>query len=184
MNGGAMKEIQITAGHAGDEALRALYQTAFPESERIPWDDLMRLVGEMSLDFTAYYEDDALVGLTIVYPRKSFNWFWYFAVSEPLRGKGLGQQILTRLINRYQGQACVLDMESPYQEPCDNLEQRRRRHGFYLRNGFHDTHVYRTYGDVTFTIMMMGPGTFTMRDWDNIIEELKRSWWPDDLADA
>ena len=136
---------QITSDTA-DEKIKLLYETAFPEDERIPWDDLMRLVDEMPLDFTAYYDEDNFIGFTIVYPRKSFNWYWYFAVCEELRGKGYGQQILTQLIEKYKGQTCVLDMESPTQV-CDNISQRRRRHDFYLRNGFRDTNVYRTYNE-------------------------------------
>lgn len=167
---------QITTTNA-DEQIKQLYQTAFPEGEQIPWDDLMRLVEEMPLDFTAYYDEDEFIGFTIVYPRPTFNWYWYFAVREELRGKGLGQQILTQLIGRYEGQPCVLDMESP-EQICDNTEQRKRRHDFYLRNGFRDTNVYRTYNGITMTIMMMGPGTFTMHDWDKIVGELKQFWWP------
>ena len=179
----------------------------------------MRLIGEMPLDFTAYYdgevkeqreqsqaclnsaesrenstEGQAFIGFTIVYPRKSFNWFWYFVVREELRGKGYGQQMLTRLIERYKGQSFVLDMESTTQV-CDNLEQRKRRQAFYLRNGFRDTHVYRTYNDITMTIMMRGErqrvgdgtsgiGTFTMQDWDDIVDELKKYWWPEDLKEV
>ena len=81
-----------------DEKIKQLYETAFPEDEQIPWDDLMRLVGEMPLDFTTYYDGETFVGFTIVYPRKQFNWYWYIAVCEELRGKGFGQQILTQLI--------------------------------------------------------------------------------------
>jgi GNAT superfamily N-acetyltransferase len=101
------------------------------------------------------------------------NWHWYFAVREELREKGIGQQIRTQLIEKYEGQSCVLDMESPYQEPCPNPEQRKRRHGFYIRNGFRDTNVYRRYDDIEMTIMMMEPGTFTIKDWDEITAELK-----------
>ena len=82
-----MTEKRITIATA-DEQIRRLYETAFPEDEQIPWDDLIRLVGEMPLDFTAYYDSETFIGFTIVYPRKSFNWFWYFAVREELRGKG------------------------------------------------------------------------------------------------
>ena len=194
---------RITAANA-DEKIKQLYETAFPEGEQIPWNNLMRLVGEMPLDFTAYYDGEEFIGFTIVYPWKSFNWYWYFAVRQELRGKGYGQRILTQLIERYKGQTCVLDMESPTQV-CDNIDQRKRRHAFYLRNGFRDTNVYRTYNDITMTIMMMGKGTlalpssdatqpsssklgqpslfprFTMQDWDDIIHELKRYWWPEDL---
>lgn len=171
----------ITAANA-DEKIKQLYKTAFPEDEQIPWKDLMRLVEEMPLDFTAYYDGEDFIGFTIVYPRKSFNWFWYFAVCEGLRGKGYGQQILTLFIESYKGQTCVLDIESPTQV-CENIDQRKRRHGFYLRNGFRDTNVYRTYNDITWTIMMMGKGTFTMQDWDDIIHELQQFWWPDDIEE-
>ena len=173
---------QITAATA-DEKIKQLYETAFPKDEQIPWNDLMRLVDEMPLDFTAYYEGGDFVGLTIVYPRKTFNWYWYFAVREELRGKGYGQQILSQLIERYKGQTCVLDMESPTQV-CENIVQRKRRHNFYLRNGFRDTNVFRTYNNITMTIMMMGEGTFTMQDWDDIIHELQQFWWPDDIKEG
>ena len=172
---------QITAANV-DTNIKQLYESAFPEGEQIPWDDLMRLVEEMPLDFTAYYDGADFIGFTIVYPRKSFNWFWYFAVREELRGKGYGQQILTQLIELYKEQNFVLDMESPTQV-CENINQRKRRHAFYLRNGFRDTNVYRTYNDITITIMMRGEGTFTMQDWDDIIHELQQFWWPVDITE-
>ena len=164
------------------QKIKQLYETAFPEDEQIPWDDLMRLIGEMPLDFTAYYDGEAFIGFTIVYPRKSFNWFWYFAVREELRGKGYGQRILSQLLDNYEDQPFVLDMESTTQV-CDNLEERRKRQAFYLRNGFRDTNVYRTYNDITMTIMMRGEGTFTMQDWDDLIHELQKFWWPDDIKE-
>lgn len=168
---------QITAANA-DEQIKRLYQTAFPEEEQIPWADLLRLVKEMPLDFTAYYDNEVFIGLTIVYPRPTYNWFWYFAVCEELRGKGYGQQILTQLIERYKDSSNILDMESP-EHPSPNPEQRKRRHEFYLRNGFRDTHVYRSFDDNTFTIMMMGEGTFTKEDYDDILKELQRFLIPE-----
>ena len=52
---------QITAANV-NEQIKLLYQTAFPEDEQIPWDDLVRLIGEMHLDFTAYYEEENFIG--------------------------------------------------------------------------------------------------------------------------
>lgn len=178
-----LNRVHVTSEYADDVQLKGLYESAFPVDEQIPWDDLMGLIETMSLDFTAYYENEVLIGFTVVYPRRSFNWYWYFAVREELRGKGYGQQILNMLKERYAGQSCVLDMESPYQTPCENAEQRRRRHGFYLRNGFSDTNVYRTYNGITMTVMMMGNGTFTIQDWNDIIDELKRFWWREDIEE-
>ena len=53
-------------------------------------------------------------------------------------------------------------------------------HAFYLRNGFRDANVYRRYDDIEMTMMMMGLGTFTLDDWDEITAELKQHWnWED-----
>lgn len=56
-----LTEIQKTAANA-DEKIKHLYETAFPEGEKIPWDDLMRLIEEMSLDSTAYYDGEEFIG--------------------------------------------------------------------------------------------------------------------------
>ena len=168
------KNFQLDPANANED-VRRLYESAFPKEEQIPWKDLMRLMKMMSLDFSVYYEDGNLVGLTIVYPRQQFNWFWYFAVPEELRGQGIGQRILTQLIEKYSGQSNILDMESP-EQVCENSEQRKRRHAFYLRNGFRDTGVGKSFKGIDYTIMMNGEGTFTQRDYDLIIDEL-RSYW-------
>lgn len=169
-----MQTIQLNLDEENAQ-VRRLYETAFPQEEQIPWADLMRLMKTMSLDFTVYYEDGNLVGLTIVYPRPQFNWFWYFAVPEELRGRGIGQRILTQLIEKYSGQSNILDMESP-EQVCENSEQRKRRHAFYLRNGFRDTEVGKSFKGIDYTIMMIGEGSFTQHDYDQIINEL-RSYW-------
>ena len=171
-----MIEKKITSAQANNIQVKQLYEAAFPENERIPWPDLMRLIDEMQLDFTTYEENNKLVGFTIVYPSSKVNWFWYFAVKEELRGQGIGQKILTLLLQKYEGKTCVLDMESPYQDPCPNPEQRNRRHKFYLRNGFRDTNLFKSYSDIEMTMMIIGPESFTMSDWDTITNELRQHW--------
>lgn len=52
-----MKDKTITAQNV-DNQIKALYETAFPVEEQVPWKDLLRLIGEMPLDFTAYYDED------------------------------------------------------------------------------------------------------------------------------
>ena len=158
---------KITSQTALDPEIRGLYETAFPVEEQIPYEDLMGLVDEMPLDFTVYYEDGEFMGFTIVYPRKEFNWFWYFAVRDELRGKGIGQQILSMLIEEYRHCTNILDMESPDQM-CENSEVRKRRYAFYLRNGFRKTGVGKSFEGIDYTILMNGEGTFTMQDYENV----------------
>ncbi len=172
-----MTEKQITSADAQDARILRIYEEAFPEEERIPFDDIIRLTDDIPLDFTAYSLGSCLIGFTIVCPREPFTWFWYFAVRADLRGRGIGQDILSSLLQRYRGKRCVLDIESPRQA-CANREQRLRRHAFYLRNGFRDTHAYRTFAGIEYTILMLGEGTFTMQDYDALIAGLRRFWQP------
>ena len=98
-----MRTVQITAANA-DEKIKQLYETAFPEDEQIPWKDLMRLVEEMPLDFTAYYDGEDFIGFTIVYPRKSINWFWY---------------LFRRCINAYEQKNGIITIEQ--KKPLEEL---------------------------------------------------------------
>lgn len=170
-----MESKKLTSLTALDGAIRKLYETAFPVEEQIPYEDLMILMDKMPLDFTAYYDDKEFIGFTIVYPRRTFNWFWYFAVCSEWRGKGYGQQILSRLIDEYKDCMNILDMESPDQV-CENLEQRKRRCAFYLRNGFRKTGVGKSFEGIDYTILMNGEGTFTLNDYDEVLAELRSFW--------
>ena len=161
---------------AANPALRSLYENSFPDEERIPWKDLLRLVEEMPLEFAEYREGTLLLGITIVYPRPRLSWFWYFAVPEEKRGRGIGQRILSALLARYEGRSMVLDMEDPAQPDAPNPEQRRRRTAFYLRNGFRETGIGRNYGSVAMTMLLFGDDTFTRADYDTLTAELFRLW--------
>lgn len=171
-----MRTEKITAENADNAEVRELYESAFPKEERIPYDELTRLLGVMPIDFVTYHDGDRFVGLTIVLNRADFNWGWYFAVKEELRGRGYGQQILTALMDKYAGRRLVIDIESPEQADCDNIEQRRRRHAFYKRNGFRDTPTAKHFEGIDYTILLAGEGTFTQEDYDNILNDLRKYW--------
>ncbi len=170
-----MRAVKLDTESANDPQCRQLYETAFPREEQIPYDDLVKLLAKMPLDYTAWHCGDSLVGITIVYQRPTTSWFWYFAVREELRGRGYGGRILEALKGRYAHQPLILDMESP-QQAAENSEQRQRRHAFYKRHGFRDTGVGRSLAGIDYTIMMAGEGTFTMTDYDRVIEELRSFW--------
>ena len=172
-----LKAIQINSTNANDEALRRLYETAFPVEEQIPYDDLVYLLDAMDIDYTAYYEGEMLVGLTMVLRLPKYNWGWYFAVQDQLRGKGIGQGILTAVLDKYRdGNPFVIEIESPLQPDAPNHEQRKRRHAFYLRNGLKYTDASRTYEGITYTIMTSSDEPFTQQDYDNIIAALRAAW--------
>ncbi len=172
-----LRQVQINSGNADDEALRRLYETAFPVGEQIPYDDLIHLLDVMDIDYTAYYEGEMLVGLTMVHRLPKYNWGWYFAVQEELRGKGYGQRIFSAVIDKYRnGHPFIMDIESPLQDDAPNPEQRKRRHAFYLRNGMKDTGTCRTYNNITFTILSSSVEPFTQQDYDDIVDALRTAW--------
>ncbi len=156
--------------------LKTLYESAFPTEERINFTDLLRLVEQMPLSISLYYQDDIFIGFTIFFERDDFNWFWYFAVEEELRGNGYGQEILSEMLRHHKSAPMIIDVESPFQEDCNNITQRKRRYDFYLRNGFKDTGVGRTFEGITYRILMNGDGNFTLNDYDYILSELRNHW--------
>ena len=169
--------VPINSANADNPQLRLLYTAAYPEEERIPYDDLISLLDALDIDYVAYYEGEVLVGLTMVMCLSRFNWGWYFAVREELRGKGYGQEILTAVLDKYRGEhPFVIDIESPLQPDAPNPEQRRRRHAFYLRNGLKDTGTCRSYGGVTYTILSYSDAPFTQQDYDEIVAALRAAW--------
>ena len=172
-----IREVIIDSSNADDVELRRLYGTAFPVEEQIPYDDLIQLLDAMDIDYTAYYDDEAMVGLTMVLRLPRYNWGWYFAVREDLRGKGIGQVILTAVLDKYRGgRPFIMDIESPLQPDAPNPEQRRRRHAFYLRNSMKDTGTSRTWEGLTFTILTNSDEPFTQQDYDDIVAALRAVW--------
>ena len=167
----------INSGNADDVELRRLYETAFPLQEQIPYDDLIHLLDAMDIDYTAYYDDEMLAGLTMVLRLPRYNWGWYFAVPEDLRGKGIGQTILNAVLEKYREERpFIMDIESPLQHDAPNPEQRKRRHAFYLRNGMKDTGTSRTWDGLTFTILTNSDEPFTQQDYDDIVAALRAVW--------
>ena len=173
----SLRQVHITSANADDAGLRRLYETAFPVEEQIPYDDLIHLLDAMDIDYTAYYDDEMLVGLTMVLQLPRYNWGWYFAVREDLRGKGIGQEILTSVLDKYrEGRPFIMDIESLLQPDAPNPEQRKRRHAFYLRNGMRDTGTARSWEGLTFTILTNSEEPFTQQDYDDIVAALRAVW--------
>ena len=172
-----LKTIEINSGNADNQALRQLYGSAFPVEEQIPYNDLIYLLDKLDIDYTAYLDGEAFVGLTMVFRLNRYNWGWYFAVCEELRGKGYGQEILSALLKKYRDRRpFIIDIESPLQADAPNPEQRQRRHAFYVRNGLKDTPTSRTFDGITYTIMTNSDEPFTQQDYDDIIAALRSVW--------
>ena len=122
--------------HERIERIRALYESAFPPDERMPFERVLqkRDSGVMHL-LSVESENGEFLGfanITLCLDVLALN---YFAILPKNRGKGFGTEVIIELKKRYPHRSIVIDIEDDGVE-SDNAEQRRRRRFFYERLGF------------------------------------------------
>ena len=115
------------------QALRKLYKKAFPKFEQKPlW--LVWLVQQRrKADVWIAEKEGEFAGFAITMNGKDLVLLDYLAVTENLRGTGVGTRILKGLQKHYQGRRLFLEIENVYEE-ADNRADRLRRKHFYLKN--------------------------------------------------
>lgn len=126
--------------------IKDLYEEAFPENERKPF-DLILENEKKGISEILSIEDDVFKGLLITIEKDDLVLIDYFAVDGSLRGQGTGGKAIELIKERFKGKRVFLEIELPGEE-YDNNEQRTKRKAFYLRNGLRSsgihTKVYET----------------------------------------
>ena len=113
-----------------------LYLRAFPISERKPFSLMVQKQSEGTMELLSIEEDNVFLGLAIFAHDKDIVLLDYFAISDEMRGKGIGSRAIKALQKIYAGKRFVLEIETT-KKPCRELEMRENRKAFYLRNGLH-----------------------------------------------
>ena len=156
-------ERKITPDFADFEKFQTLYQTAFPEEERMPLADLMRDDGAMQL--IACCEDDDFCGFYATLTLKDITHVLFFAVAEQLRDRGYGSQVLGLIAKRFPKNRIIADIEA--EDPAaENNAQRIRRKAFYQRNGYTESEVAYVWRGVPYQILVKN-GTITEAEFEN-----------------
>lgn len=110
----------------------ALYEQAFPEAERRPSADWLRLNAEDErFSIFAIRDDEGFAGFISIWRFADFVYVEHFATLPERRGQGLGAQALRHLLNTLGTQPVVLEIEPP-----EDALALRRQH-FYERCGLH-----------------------------------------------
>ena len=113
-----------------------LYLRAFPKLERKPFSLMVEKQREGTMELLSMEEDGRFLGLAIFAYDKDIALLDYFAVTEELRGQGIGSRAIKALQKIHTGKRFVLEIETT-KKPCKDLEMREHRKAFYLRNGLH-----------------------------------------------
>ena len=119
--------------------IKNLYKTSFPKKEREPLSSLLRRV-KKGAKFEAYYDGGLFVGLSSVQTIGDLSYVQYLAVEPSYHSKGYGSQILTHIRESNKGKRIILNIEME-NENAKNLEQRKKRREFYLRNGYETSNL-------------------------------------------
>lgn len=125
-------ELTYRLANLENHEVRFLYETAFPEDERPPYE--MALSFRPS-EFYGIYEGNDFVGLADIVPHDDLVYLFFLAIASDKRGKGYGSRILAELKERYRGKRIFLLAEELDEKYAD-LADRKRRFAFYRRNGF------------------------------------------------
>ena len=128
-----------------------LYLSSFSEIEKIPSENLMRTVGRGG-EILALC-DGCPVGMMFSFTSEDITFLVYFAIKDDLRSKGYGSQALKAFIDLHRDNRIFLVMEPLVDSP--DLEIRRRRHDFYLRNGCRDADLTVISDDAPFHVMIV-----------------------------
>ena len=149
-----LKILQEEPGYI--EEVRRLYNSAFPENERRPFDEVLRM-DEKDDDgkIAVFLLDNVFCGFGCLLTRGSITHLLYFAVEDRFRNRGYGSQILRELKALVGENKLVVDIESDKIE-AENIEQRRRRKMFYIRNGFAETGVGYSWRGETYELLSAG----------------------------
>ena len=161
--------LKITRIHSDDKDIgniRKLYDSSFPDNERVPFLNLLIPESE-ERQMYGVYEKEELIGMYFLYLKDELIYLSYICVSEEKRNLGYGTQILKRICDSANGKRIVIDIEECRPED-ENYTQEVNRRNFYLRNGFQSTGIfYHIYG-VDYELLSYG-GTVNREEWHSLI---------------
>lgn len=171
---------------AWNEDLIKIYESSFPEAEKIPYENILRIIeeAEFPVEYLAHEEGGGLtlgqgdlIGLSITAELDDYDWIWYLAVREICRRRGYGKQLLQIVKQRcydasYRTKPIIIEIESPTQAICNNPEERKRRHKFFLDQGFRDTDVTYERAGILYLIMSNSDLPFTKEDYNRMLNTL------------
>ncbi|NLR79707.1 GNAT family N-acetyltransferase [Chitinophaga eiseniae] len=120
--------IQLTPIAMADDAMKDLYNEAFPLEERRPWPLEEQLIAAGRLRILRITSNAAFAGFVFYWQLPDFYFIEHFAIHPSARGGGAGTQVMQLL--EKQLQVIVLEVEPPV------TAQAIRRINFYERLGY------------------------------------------------
>lgn len=155
--------------------ITALYESSFPEAERMPYPLMIAFTLRRGMDMKLYYHRSRLCAMTYVCTYGRLSYIFYLAVDEKLRGKGLGTKLIRQIKRDYPRNTVILEIER-LDPSSENNDQRIRRKGFYKRNGFSECGRNVSYGGVDYEVLS-STGSLDSKELDRLIKHFTFGAW-------
>lgn len=148
----ALRAIPVSYRNSNYKRVCRTMIEAFPETERMPmW--VLRLLARRKLTkFNVILDEENFCGILYTVENRKYVFILYLAVSEEVRSKGYGSQILDFVKKNANGRNIVLHVEYPVAN-AENAKQRASRMRFYARNGILDTGYFFGEGDEKYAVL-------------------------------
>ena len=134
------------------QCVRELYDTSFPDEERIPYGNLERTFG-CGGELVTFEDGGRFVGFCYSFEHEGIVFLVYIATVPGCRGRGYGSEMLDAVRRMKEGRTVFLVLEGS--DSSDPADIRNRRREFYLRNGCKDTGFRVLSDDVYFDSMFV-----------------------------
>ena len=114
-----------------DRVMR-LYDAAFPENEKKPWQLMLDKRREGFYDIFAVTGGNVFLGEALTVSYRDIVLLDYLAIAPERRGEGIGTKTLGLLREKFPDKRLILEIESTFAYAA-NMAQRQSRKSFYLR---------------------------------------------------
>ena len=163
---------KITRKLENYQEIKELMKRSFPENELYPMWFLLLVSKIKKVDFSAFYEDDKLIGCIYLIKSKKVAYLMYIFVNDKIQSQGYGTKILKQVMKDNKDKEIVLDIE-PLDENASNHEQREKRYHFYKKNGFKKTSYFvDDEDDPTDYTILSTDGTFPKKECEKLLRGL------------
>lgn len=118
--------------------IKRIYFEAFPKKERMPFPMMVAMSKLWNTQFLSFYDSGTPLGFVYLAFNCKIVFIMFFAVDKSLRSKGYGSVILREIAGKFPDKKIIISIE-PCDETASDIELRRRRKAFYMRNGYEET---------------------------------------------
>lgn len=157
-------------GQKFEKDVRKLYEEAFPESEKKPWNVMENLVEQGKMEIFAIEKEDEFIGLAINLIEGETVLLDYFAIAPEKRNCGYGGKCIRTLLEKFHDKKYIFEIEMQ-DENAENAEDRKRRKAFYLRNGLKETGLFANVYQVDFE-MLTPDGSLSYEQYTEFLESV------------